>query len=194
MCYFNRKNILNTLYWIIPKPLLFHELLALCEGTLSVTNGFPSQRGNYAKLLCFYVLDWTSLWANNRFAVDLRCNDHYNNAMGSAMASHLRLHCLLNCWLQREFTADRWKRPVTQKMFPFHDVIVSLVTSLWCLSPMIPGCYHGAFDLAFILDESGGVRGPGYHSSQENTPSDNWWQIKQFARKVMHKDKQLRPL
>ena len=58
----------------------FSALLAFCEGNPPVTGGFSSQRASDEELLVFSLFcAWTSGWANNQDAGDLRHHStHYN--------------------------------------------------------------------------------------------------------------------
>ena len=64
-----RSPTLTQITWWSHWVEIFSALLALCEGNLPVTRGFPSQR---PETRSFDVFFWPNGWANNRDAGDLR--------------------------------------------------------------------------------------------------------------------------
>ena len=70
-------------------------LLALCEGNLLVTDGFPC-KGQWRRALMFSLIyAWTNSWANNRDADDLRRRrSHYDITIMFCLFDLLYCLCL----------------------------------------------------------------------------------------------------
>ena len=57
----------------------YSALLAICEGKLAVTGGFPSQSPVMRSFYVSFDRRWTNGWANNRDTGDLRRHrTHYD--------------------------------------------------------------------------------------------------------------------
>ena len=80
-------------------------LLALCAGNSPVSRAFP-HIGQWRGALTFYLISaWINGWVNKREAADLRRHRaHYDAPVASEFPS---------------------QRPLTRKMFPIDDVIMS---------------------------------------------------------------------